>query len=112
VQIITQWHKARGFTSIGYHFVICPDGSLQIGRPLDEVGAHAQGYNQDSIGVCMCGLDRFSDAQFTTLNALLQDLKMSFPRSTLHGHREFSKEGKTCPNFDYSQMKELYESNT
>jgi N-acetylmuramoyl-L-alanine amidase len=109
VQIIDQWHKARGWKGIGYHFLICPNGKLEVGRLLDEIGAHAEGYNKDSIGICLAGLTRFSDAQFTTLNALLYDMKRSFPGSTLHGHREFSKEGKTCPNFNYEEMKRNYE---
>ncbi|WP_121022773.1 N-acetylmuramoyl-L-alanine amidase [Helicobacter vulpis] len=49
---IDLWHKQRGFNKIGYHYVIGLDGLVERGRGLDEVGAHAQGHNYDSIGIC------------------------------------------------------------
>ena len=45
----------RGWTTVGYNYVIVPDGQLRVGRPLWETGAHARGQNQDSIGVCVIG---------------------------------------------------------
>ena len=45
-------HKARGFRHAGYHFYVRRSGSIIPLRPLDEVGAHARGYNACSWGVC------------------------------------------------------------
>ncbi len=52
---IHSWHKARGWVGIGYHFFINKDGEVYQGRPIDTIGAHAGGYNLDSIGICFEG---------------------------------------------------------
>lgn len=52
---IHSWHKAKGWCGIGYHFFINKDGEVYRGRPIDTVGAHAGGYNADSIGICFEG---------------------------------------------------------
>ena len=52
---IHESHKAQGWTGIGYHFVIRKDGTIELGRPVDTVGAHAYGYNSHSIGIHVCG---------------------------------------------------------
>ncbi|MCC7110058.1 MAG: N-acetylmuramoyl-L-alanine amidase, partial [Deltaproteobacteria bacterium] len=37
---IKQYHlEVSGFSDIGYHFVIEPDGTVYEGRPLDRMGA-------------------------------------------------------------------------
>lgn len=53
---IHTWHKNRGWSGIGYHFVIRADGAIERGRPEHTVGAHAgpEG-NPDSIGVVLTG---------------------------------------------------------
>lgn len=55
VEDINQWHKARGFKCIGYHYVIYRDGSIHNGRPIEQVGAHCQKHNANSIGICYIG---------------------------------------------------------
>lgn len=98
--MIDSWHKARGFTKIGYHYFIKFDGTVEVGRPLNEIGAHCEGHNKDSIGICLAGLKNFNQKQFDALAKLLKQLKKTYPLATIHGHREFSN--KTCPVFDYS----------
>jgi len=55
VEDIRRWHLNRGFKDIGYHFVIYRDGSIHVGRAKDLVGAHCEGHNAISIGVCYIG---------------------------------------------------------
>jgi N-acetylmuramoyl-L-alanine amidase len=50
--VIRDWHKQRGFKDIGYHYVIRRDGKIERGRPEQQVGAHVQGFNAHSIGIC------------------------------------------------------------
>ena len=52
---ITRWHKARGFNTIGYHFLIHIDGTIERGRSIKKPGAHTSGQNQDSIGIAYVG---------------------------------------------------------
>ena len=107
VDDITRWHKARGFKTIGYHYVIYRDGSIHKGRPVSEEGAHCVGHNANSIGVCYIGglaadgktpKDTRTDAQKLSLRNLLSQLKKSYPGVAIRGHRDFA--AKACPSFD------------
>mgnify|MGYP003620104629 FL=1 len=107
VDDITRWHKARGFKTIGYHYVIYRDGTIHGGRPVSEEGAHCVGYNKYSIGVCYIGglaadgktpKDTRTDAQKLSLRNLLSQLKKSYPGVAIRGHRDFA--AKACPSFD------------
>lgn len=63
----TRDHAARGFRKCGYHYYIRKDGTIHIGRELDEIGAHAgAGYNGKSVGICYeGGLDKKGKAKDT-----------------------------------------------
>src|SRR3990172_1704713 len=57
---IRKWHtdpppKGRGWSDVGYHFVVLINGNIQIGRPLETPGAHVAGHNAESIGICYIG---------------------------------------------------------
>jgi hypothetical protein len=52
---ITAWHKEKDYKTIGYHKVILGDGTIENGRSETEMGAHAKGANQGSLGVCLTG---------------------------------------------------------
>lgn len=105
---ITKWHIARGFNTIGYHYVIYRDGSVHAGRPIEQIGAHCQGHNADTIGVCYIGglasdgktpKDTRTLAQKDALVSLLLSLKHKYPSITwIRGHRDFAN--KACPSFD------------
>ena len=104
---IEAWHKQRGFSEIGYHYVIYLDGSVHIGRNESKVGAHCLGHNANSIGVCYIGgvakdgktaKDTRTDAQKVALRNLVANLKRKYPSASVHGHNEFA--AKACPSFD------------
>ena len=107
VKDIDTWHRQRGFRCIGYHYVIYLDGSVHVGRPESQVGAHCLGHNSHSIGVCYIGgvakdgktpKDTRTDAQKESLIKLIKELKAKYPKATVHGHREYAN--KACPCFD------------
>ena len=111
---IKKWHLARGFSDIGYHYVIYRDGSVHNGRDVNISGAHCDGHNSHSIGVCYIGglsksgkeVDTRTDAQKAALVKLLKTLKAMYPKATIHGHREYAN--KACPCFDaYKEYKDL-----
>lgn len=107
---IKEWHLARGFKTIGYHFVITLDGRTHFTRSLSQVGAHCKGQNKNSIGICYVGgldkdgkpKDTRTEAQKSTLFCLVKSLKQSYPNVTIHGHNEFAN--KACPCFDVSSL--------
>ena len=109
-ETIKSWHvKGRGWSDIGYHFVIELDGSVKTGRPLHRIGAHTKGHNATSIGVCYVGgididkrpKDTRTDAQRKAMDELIVALTMDYPGATVHGHNEFA--AKACPSFDVSK---------
>ena len=117
---ITKWHKRRGFTTIGYHYVVYRDGSVHEGRNINISGAHCSGHNTRSIGICYIGglakdgktKDTRTEKQKKALLALLKDLKKLYPIAKIIGHRDTSPDRngngsiepfewiKGCPCFD------------
>ena len=58
-------HRRRGFNGVGYHFYIRKNGDIKSTRPLERIGAHARGFNSDSIGICYeGGLDTVAETFF------------------------------------------------
>lgn len=107
-QEINRGHLLKGWKSpsgvgCGYNFLIRRNGTIEIGRTVDEIGAHVEGANSDSIGVCLIGIKDFKPEQFASLKRLLKSFAAMYPKATLHAHNEFASakaQGKTCPNFD------------
>ena len=107
VEAIRRMHvKERGWSDIGYHYVVYLDGTIHEGRPVNISGAHCTGHNTHSIGVVYVGglakngkpADTRTAAQKTALLKLLRKLKQLYPKATIHGHREYAN--KACPCFD------------
>ena len=106
VDTIRRWHKKRGWSDIGYHYVIQLNGDINEGRPIERMGAHVSGQNRGSIGICYIGgvdknlrpKDTRTEAQKKTLDKFILELMNKYPDTSLHGHNEFSS--KACPSFD------------
>ncbi|MRR15683.1 MAG: N-acetylmuramoyl-L-alanine amidase [Deltaproteobacteria bacterium] len=123
VQDIDAWHRANGYkrthlpinpslSSIGYHYVVYVDGSVHTGRGVEEVGAHAHGHNQNSIGICMIGTDKFTRSQWMAVSELVHVLTKAYPAAEVLGHRDLPDVKKVCPGFNaitwfYSGMGQL-----
>jgi len=118
---IDRWHKLRGFSKIGYHYVIDLDGTVEQGRQEDEVGAHVEGHNAHSIGVCYVGgladdnktpKDTRTPQQIAAMRTLIMGLMSRFPHAKIVGHRDLSPDlnhdgtispnewMKACPSFN------------
>ena len=106
VDTVRQWHLDRGWSDIGYHYIIYLDGTIKEGRPVERQGAHVRGYNKNSIGIAYVGgcdanmssKDTRTTAQKIAIWDLITELMNTHINSTLHGHNEFSP--KACPSFD------------
>jgi N-acetyl-anhydromuramyl-L-alanine amidase AmpD len=119
---IRQWHvKDNGWSDIGYHAVIRRDGDIELGRHFDVAGAHVQGQNMRSVGVCLVGglaadantaENNFTDEQFAALKKVVAFLTDLYPTAEVLGHRDLSPDldgdgvvekeewVKECPSFD------------
>lgn len=108
VKEIDEWHRARGWSGVGYHYVIRHDGTIERGRPLEKVGAHVKGHNTYSIGICLVGgaddtgkpEANYTAAQYASLRLILDGLVRRFPDSNILGHCDFPGVAKACPSFD------------
>ena len=124
---IDRMHRQRGFSQIGYNFVIDLDGTVENGRPLSIDGAHCNtkgfsgvSYNKHSIGICYIGgldanghpVDTRTEAQKNALRDLVAKLCREYDIIELLGHRDTSPDLngngevepaeyiKACPCFD------------
>jgi len=105
---IDDWHKARGWEGIGYHFVIRRSGVVELGRGIKRVGAHVRGYNSKSIAVCWVGgvgrngkpRNNLLPRQRKALEATVTFLMYTYPDAEVLGHRDFPNVTKACPSFD------------
>jgi len=113
---IRDWHMKKGWSDIGYHYVIDIEGCIEAGRPIDRAGAHVKGHNHDSIGICYIGgvakeknedgqwvaKDTMTDQQEHAMRELIYSLRMVADKQlSIHGHNEFSN--KACPSFKVSE---------
>ena len=113
---INDWHIARGWSAIGYHFVVRRDGTIEKGRDLDndgdvleEVGAHAAGHNAHSLGVCMVGGKggfNFTARQMRSLDFIIDDMVQRFPDIEVLGHCDLANVDKECPQFNVRAWRE------
>jgi len=120
VKEITEMHKKKGWSTIGYHVVVRLDGTPEFGRSFQVSGAHVKGYNWESLGICYVGglnalgqpADTRTPEQKKTLIMIDNLLAHIYPRSIAKGHRDFSPDLdgdgiiepnefiKECPCFD------------
>lgn len=109
IEMVRKWHLERGWSDIGYHFFINKAGVYYKGRDLSEVGAHCEGFNKASIGICLSGKLNFTDAQFKTLATLLEVLlrRYKLSKTKIFPHNHFNK-NKTCPNYDFKTFLNYY----
>tara|TARA_R100000544_G_scaffold36960_1_gene26532 strand:+ start:4639 stop:5226 length:588 start_codon:yes stop_codon:yes gene_type:complete len=116
VETIRKWHtdpkpQGRGWSDIGYHYLIRLNGDLEIGRSIDRQGAHTRGHNKDSIGICYVGgvekdgktpKDTMTSEQEKSMREIIFALRIVQDKNiTIHGHNEFS--AKACPSFTVSE---------
>jgi N-acetylmuramoyl-L-alanine amidase len=125
--LIRKWHLEKGWADIGYHYVITngyttkkseydpkTDGKIETGRPIERPGAHCEGNNYDSIGVCLTGKDEFTPLQIESLLAIIERIRERFGKIPVYGHYEKAsakKQGKTCPNIDMVQFRKQWSLN-
>ena len=101
------WHRSQGYQSIGYHFVVRRDGTIETGRKLEEIGAHCKGHNRHSIGICYEGglnangqpADTRTSKQMKSLRQLVERMHTYFPKALIVGHHDLNHT-KACPCFD------------
>lgn len=108
-ETVRDYHvRKRGWVDIGYHGYIEEDGTFHEGRALNKAGAHVEGLNYKSLGICCAGhgdLADFTEAQKRKLVIVVAQWMKLFdiPIGKVLGHREcysipgVKNTGKSCP---------------
>ena len=97
--------QQRGWRDIGYHWVVDRDGAVAPGRPETEIGAHVEGHNRGTIGICLLGgycakaddeFERnFTPAQAAAAKRLIGEIKGRTMIRKVSGHNDHA--AKACP---------------
>ena len=109
---IDSWHRKERHwkLGIGYHYVVRRDGTIEPGRPEEQIGAHCLNHNAHSIGVCYEGgldirgqpADTRTAEQKQAMRQLLEELHGRYPRAIIVGHHDLNP-GKPCPCYDVAR---------
>ena len=106
---IRAWHKERGFSDVGYHYIIYRDGRILVGRPIGQIGAHVSGHNTGTIGICYIGgvsadgktaKDTRTPEQRSSMLWLVGKLATKHKVRKVTGHNRYA--AKACPSFEVS----------
>jgi len=116
VEEIERWHIQRGFTEIGYHYIIHPNGEISQGRDINKIGAHCKGHNAHSIGIAYIGgrrdgkpADTRTPDQVSAMDRLILTLVEAYPIKRVTGHNNYSN--KACPCFNVQEYLGKYCTN-
>ena len=119
---VNQYHLEK-FGGIGYHFIVKRDGSIQIGRDINTIGAHVKGFNTRSIGISFVagykcasskysgeppyseiGVESITQAQHESFVKFMSAWYKVYPGGQAWGHADFPRNsGKVDPGFDVSK---------
>lgn len=64
-----------------------------MGRPRNTIGAHTNGYNSISVGVCFEGdfnVEKMSEKQLEASVMLISVLSLGYHNAAIRGHRNFN----------------------
>lgn len=104
---IHRWHKQRGWSGAGYHFLVRKDGKVYRLRPEKYIGAHASGANSDSLGICFEGdfeKEKMPDKQKEAGKDLVAYIKKKYGIKKVQRHKDVGS--TSCPgkNFPFSEI--------
>ena len=113
--VLYQWDVPRGFSDVGYHFIILRNGCLQVCRPISITGAHTlKGHNPHSIGIAFVGglmgnrkqrsVKRSSKSytmeQWNTFDTFMKAFYTVIPGGQAWGHNSIDNTRRSDPHFD------------
>lgn len=117
VEDLRREHRARGWSDIGYHHLVhqvLGRWAVSPGRPVELAGAHDQGQNGDSIGVCVAGdytqgplPPAARDELLGVVRRLLAEHGLDVGAVEGHGEHEPVSSPTACPGYDVDELREL-----
>lgn len=107
IEDINSWHKANGWSGVGYHYLVRKDGSVWKGRPDNCIGAHCLNKNTGTLGICFEGnfeKETMNNVQLQAGAELIKYLKDKYGITNVSRHKDYM--ATDCPgkNFPFSNM--------
>ncbi len=119
---IRRGHIARGFSDVGYHWLVDRQGVVHKGRDESIIGSHVAGYNHDTIGIAYIARGKDTDqngeygkymteSQRIALEKKIAELlvKYGLKVKDVSGHNMYNL-GKACPCFKVQNSPEFIEN--
>lgn len=111
-EILNYWRVHNGWKDPGYHYLINTNGSYDQIFPIEKPTNGVKGYNATAIHICYKGgangLDTRTDKQKETMEMLVRQMHVKFPKAKIKGHRDFPNVQKSCPSFEVKEwLKEI-----
>lgn len=75
IESLVATHEEEGMAMVGFHYMIEPDGTVEIGRPISTIGNHYVGENASSIGIACIGSE-LTKKQESSIDSILEELKL------------------------------------
>jgi N-acetylmuramoyl-L-alanine amidase len=118
IRTVDEWHRKRGLLRVGYHLFIKRNGQIEVGRNLNDIGAHTKEHDLDSVSVCLAGglntrgvtAPDYTKEQLESLFVLVKTLNQMYPDAEVVGHRDLNK--TDCPSFDVREWWIVNKDNT
>lgn len=117
-ETINEWHKANGWTGVGYHFLVDHVGGVCTGRDIETTPAAQLGEvplvtpdmvhkgNVATIAIMTNGLWDFTEAALESTWVMCKCIdeayKLAGKPVTFHGHTEIDP--RPCPVYDYKSL--------
>jgi N-acetylmuramoyl-L-alanine amidase len=101
------WKNVLKWKSVGYHYIIEPNGKVVQLADISLITNGVKGFNSESIHISYIGgvdsknkpIDNRTQEQLKSMIELIKDIKKLFPNIIIQGHRDFGAK-KACPSFD------------
>lgn len=109
VEVIRAWHLKKGWSDIGYHYVVQEDGEARVARPVGRTGCHCRKHNSYTVGVCVTGDNtipgrHWLPVQMEGLKDLVRSLRLVWPGMKVVGHSDLA--ATECPGVDINSLLE------
>lgn len=108
IEVVRKWHvEGRGWSDVGYHYMIHRNGSISVGRDIERTPAAQKGHNKGSIAIALHGgghgKDDFGKIQLRALKRFCDEINQAYEGNiTFHGHSEVAL--RDCPVYDYRSL--------